>query len=204
MERKLIRSENAEACFTLHFSLSSMICEMTIISPLPLPSNRLRRCPDRFSPGARASRPPADEMPMAPTPCKLSVGALACRLTFAPRRAGTYARRMETDEGSTEDSLDLSSSPHDAFFKSVFSEPEYAVGFFRKHLPPAISAAADWDGLQVIPGSFVKSQLSQIHSDLLFSLEIGERRCLLYLLLEHQSTVDPTMPLIQFTFPGIL
>ena len=76
-----------------------------------------------------------------------------------------------------------------------YSEPEYAVGFFRKHLPPGISAAADWDGLQVIPGSFVKSRLSQVHSDLLFSLEIGERRCLLYLLLEHQSKVDPTMPL---------
>ena len=102
---------------------------------------------------------------------------------------------MGKDDGSTQEPLDLSGSPHDAFFKSVFSEPEYAVGFFRKHLPPAIVAAADWDGLQVIPGSFVKSQLSQVHSDLLFSLEIGERRCLLYLLLEHQSTVDPAMPL---------
>ena len=71
----------------------------------------------------------------------------------------------------SDDSLDLSSSPHDAFFKSVFSEPEYAVGLFRKHLPPAITAAADWDGLQVLPGSFVKSRLSQVHSDLLFSLE---------------------------------
>ena len=116
-------------------------------------------------------------------------------MAFAPRRDGDYGCGMGTDEGYTDEPLDLSGSPHDAFFKSVFSEPEYAVGFFRKHLPPGISEGADWDGLQVVPGSFVKSRLSQVHSDLLFSLKIGERQCLLYLLLEHQSTVDPAMPL---------
>jgi predicted transposase/invertase (TIGR01784 family) len=102
---------------------------------------------------------------------------------------------MDQDDGHGDESLDLSSSPHDAFFKSVFSDPEYAVGFLRRRLPPAISAAADWGSLQVLPGSFVKSSLSQVHSDLVFSLQIGERQCLLYLLLEHQSTVDPSMPL---------
>ncbi len=47
----------------------------------------------------------------------------------------------------------------------------------------------------VIPSSFVKSTLQQVHSDLLFSVHLGGRETLLYLLFEHQSTVDPTMPL---------
>ena len=54
---------------------------------------------------------------------------------------------------------DLSASPHDAFFKSVFSQPEHAVSFFRKRLPASIATAADWTSLTVVPGSFVKPNL---------------------------------------------
>jgi predicted transposase/invertase (TIGR01784 family) len=49
--------------------------------------------------------------------------------------------------------------------------------------------------LTVLPGSFVKASLQQVHSDLLFSVRIGGRETLLYLLFEHQSTPDPAMPL---------
>jgi predicted transposase/invertase (TIGR01784 family) len=58
-----------------------------------------------------------------------------------------------------------------------------------------IVSQIDWPSLIVVPGSFVKSSLQQMHSDLLFSVRIGERETLLYLLFEHQSTPDPTMPL---------
>ncbi|MES2709421.1 MAG: Rpn family recombination-promoting nuclease/putative transposase, partial [Verrucomicrobiota bacterium] len=84
---------------------------------------------------------------------------------------------------------------HDGFFKAVFSQPEHATAFFKSHLPPALVSRMDWTTLAVLPGSFVKSSLQQIHSDLLFSVLIGERESLLYLLFEHQSTPDPAMPL---------
>jgi predicted transposase/invertase (TIGR01784 family) len=90
---------------------------------------------------------------------------------------------------------DLAAHPNDAFFKAIFSEPEQATAFFKSHLPAAIAAHIDWPSLAVIPTSFVKSSLQQIHSDLLFSVRLGSRETLLYLLFEHQSTVDPTMPL---------
>lgn len=93
------------------------------------------------------------------------------------------------------DDLDLSASPHDAFIKWLFLQREYATRFFRRHLPASIVSAAEWNSLEILPASFVKSQLGQLHSDLLFSLHLGEGRCLLYLLFEHQSTVDPSMPL---------
>jgi predicted transposase/invertase (TIGR01784 family) len=92
---------------------------------------------------------------------------------------------------------DLTPAAHtnDGFFKAVFSQPEHAIAFFKSHLPPAITARVDWTSLKVLPGSFVKSNLQQVHSDLLFSVSIGERETLLYLLFEHQSSPDPAMPL---------
>jgi predicted transposase/invertase (TIGR01784 family) len=84
---------------------------------------------------------------------------------------------------------------HDGFFKAIFSEPEHATEFFKSHLPSAIAAQITWASLMLVPGSFVKTSLKQLHSDLLFSVRIGDRETLLYLLFEHQSTSDPAMPL---------
>ena len=85
--------------------------------------------------------------------------------------------------------------PNDAFFKEMFSDPPRAIAFFQSHLPPAIVAKVDWPTLKVLPSSFIKSGLQQVSADLLFNVKIGGVDALFYLLFEHQSTVDPTMPL---------
>ena len=90
---------------------------------------------------------------------------------------------------------ELAAHSNDAFFKSVFSEPERAAAFFKSHLPQAIAAEVDWDSLEVVPTSFVKSSLQQVHSDLLFAANFSGRRTLFYLLFEHQSTPDPVLRL---------
>ena len=84
---------------------------------------------------------------------------------------------------------------NDGFFKAIFSQPEHATAFFKSHLPAGISARIEWSSLSVLPGSFIKSSLQQLHSDLLFSVRMGDRETLLYLLFEHQSSPDPSMPL---------
>jgi predicted transposase/invertase (TIGR01784 family) len=91
--------------------------------------------------------------------------------------------------------LNVAAHSNDAFFKAVFSEPHRAVAFFKSHLPAAIVAQIDWESLEVVPASFVKSSLQQVHSDLLFSVSYKGRRILLYLLFEHQSTPDPAIRL---------
>jgi len=91
--------------------------------------------------------------------------------------------------------FDLSKHPNDAFFKTIFSDPKYAVAFFKNHLPAPITQRIHWPSLAVLSGNFVKSNLQQLHTDLLFSVDIEGRETLLYLLFEHQSKVDPTMPL---------
>jgi predicted transposase/invertase (TIGR01784 family) len=94
-----------------------------------------------------------------------------------------------------DDSLMPAGFPNDAFFKEMFSDPPRAIAFFQSHLPPAIVAQVDWPSLKVLPSSFIKSGLQQVTADLLFNVKIGGKDALFYLLLEHQSTVDPTMPL---------
>ena len=94
---------------------------------------------------------------------------------------------MET----TGEPLAAAAHTNDGFFKAVFSQPEHATAFFKSHLPPALAAKMDWNSLGVLPGSFVKTSLQQVHSDLLFSVRVGERETLLYLLFEHQSSPDP-------------
>ncbi len=95
----------------------------------------------------------------------------------------------------SEDDIERVGYPNDAFFKDVFSQPPHAIAFFKTRLPPAIVAQVDWPSLRVLPSSFVKSGLQQVQSDLLFAVNIGGRDVRLYLLFEHQSTVDSTMPM---------
>ena len=94
-----------------------------------------------------------------------------------------------------EPDIELLAQPHDAFFKSVFSDPVHTAGLLRGHLPAAIVAQIDWDSLVLVPSSFVKRSLRQAHADLLFRAQLGGREILLHLLFEHQTTVDPAMPL---------
>ena len=86
---------------------------------------------------------------------------------------------------------DLSTHPHDAYFKAVFSNRRHAIAFFREHLPAALVKAIRWNTFKVVPGSFVESDLVEHRSDLLYTVSIGAHSLLLYLLFEHQSTVDP-------------
>ena len=90
---------------------------------------------------------------------------------------------------------DLIAQPHDAFVKSIMSELSFAQAFFQEHLPTSVTSRVDWASLQLMPGSFVKQSLKQAHSDLLFSVNADAVPCLLYLLFEHQTTVDDLMPL---------
>ena len=84
-------------------------------------------------------------------------------------------------------------TPHDALFKLAFSDVEHAAGELRSALPPALVACIDFATLTKEPGSFVDDTLSSSHADVLFSAQVGGRPALLYLLLEHQSTVDGLM-----------
>ena len=86
-------------------------------------------------------------------------------------------------------------NPHDALFKRAFSDPQVAASLFKSQLPKRLVERIDWGSLALVPGTFVDEALSSRHSDLLYTCKLGSKTVLLYLLLEHQSSEDPWMPL---------
>jgi predicted transposase YdaD len=88
------------------------------------------------------------------------------------------------------------SQPHDGFFKRIFSDPVHAAAELRAILPERVSQHIDWDSLQAVHASFVDAALNQRHGDLMFSARLLEgHEVYLWLLFEHQSTIDRWMPL---------
>ncbi|MBK8978824.1 MAG: Rpn family recombination-promoting nuclease/putative transposase [Planctomycetes bacterium] len=81
-------------------------------------------------------------------------------------------------------------TPHDSLFKLVFSQPHHAAGELRRLLPPRLAAAARWDTLELLPGSFTDPAEPDRHVDLLYRVELGSRPALLHVILEHKSTAD--------------
>lgn len=88
----------------------------------------------------------------------------------------------------------MANNPHDALFKRVFSDVTHAAGEFRAVLPAELVAELDFSTLELRPGSFVDESLRERHTDLLYAVRLHEQEAFLYLLFEHQSTVDGLMP----------
>ena len=86
-------------------------------------------------------------------------------------------------------------SPHDALFRFTFGNPENAAALIRSNLPERIASRIDWRSLRLESGSYVDPSAQWRHSDLVFTAKIDGRAGFLYVLLEHQSSPDPLMPL---------
>ncbi len=86
--------------------------------------------------------------------------------------------------------------PHDLFARYTFGHPERAAAELRAVLPAHVVSEVDWSSLRREPGSVVDPELRETESDLLFTARLHTgRSLLLYVLLEHQSTVDRWMAL---------
>jgi predicted transposase/invertase (TIGR01784 family) len=86
------------------------------------------------------------------------------------------------------------SNPHDKFFKAVFSVVEHARSELASILPASIVRAIDWGTLALLSGEHTDLTAESMESDLLFKAQLDGHDALLYLLFEHQSTTDRTMP----------
>jgi len=89
----------------------------------------------------------------------------------------------------------MTPTPHDALFKSVFSDPERAAELLAFTLGPAIAARIDWTTLRREHASFIDDGLRASHVDLLFTAALAGRLCKLHILYEHQSTEEWAMAL---------
>jgi hypothetical protein len=85
--------------------------------------------------------------------------------------------------------------PNDLFFKAIFSSVANTAAFLRHHLPPQLAACIPTDGIVIENSSFLDPTLSDLHSDLLLRITFPESDAILIVLLEHQSSQDPKLPL---------
>ena len=85
---------------------------------------------------------------------------------------------------------------HDLFARYTFGHPERAAAELRAALPAHVVSEVDWSSLRREPVSVVDPELRETESDLLFTAHLRSGQpLLLYLLLEHQSSVDRWMAL---------
>ena len=88
----------------------------------------------------------------------------------------------------------VTTTPHDALFKAAFSKPRHARGLLRALVPGALGRRIVWSTLRLESGIAVGDEdLDEQRMDLVYSVQAGKRRVLLYVLAEHQSKVDPWM-----------
>ena len=70
------------------------------------------------------------------------------------------------------------------------SNVRVAKEFFAHHLPQKIKAEIDFDSLHFHKETFIDDDLKFSAADVIYSAQIGHNKGYLYLLVEHQSTVD--------------
>jgi predicted transposase YdaD len=88
----------------------------------------------------------------------------------------------------------MTTTPHDALFKAVFSRPENAAAALKPLLREALAEATDWTSLTLEPGSYIDEELVERQTDLLFRADIAGTESRFYLLFEHLSEPDARMP----------
>ncbi|MBL4849733.1 MAG: Rpn family recombination-promoting nuclease/putative transposase [Planctomycetes bacterium] len=86
----------------------------------------------------------------------------------------------------------MTNQPHDALFKASLT-PEAARSLCRAVLPPEVAQAFEGAEITRAPGEFVEEALRDRSSDVLYRAVLGEQETLIYVLFEHQSTVDRLM-----------
>ena len=95
-------------------------------------------------------------------------------------------------------------SPHDEFFKAVFSDPAHAAELVRLAAHGSSAPRIESRSLRLLPGSFIEPPLREIYSDLLFEARLGAARSLVYVLFEHKSSPEHLTLLQLYRYMGAI
>ncbi|MEO0592111.1 MAG: Rpn family recombination-promoting nuclease/putative transposase [Myxococcota bacterium] len=84
--------------------------------------------------------------------------------------------------------------PHDRYVKRLLQRPEIAADILRFVLPEALAAALDLALIEDAGTEFVDDRLQQTEPDIVLKMQtVNGAQALLFVVLEHQSSVDPWM-----------
>jgi len=89
----------------------------------------------------------------------------------------------------------LVASPHDVFFRAIFSRPDEATGLLRAMLPAPLAEGLDASSVTVASPAHVDGALRAAQSDLVLSARLFGTAVKFVAILEHRSTVEHRMAL---------
>ena len=88
----------------------------------------------------------------------------------------------------------MTDKPHDRYVKRLLQRPEIAADILRFVLPEALAAALDLATIEDAGTEFVDDRLQQTEPDIVLKMKtVNGVQALLFVVLEHQSSVDPWM-----------
>jgi predicted transposase/invertase (TIGR01784 family) len=81
--------------------------------------------------------------------------------------------------------------PHDKLFRLSMEEPRVAQEFLSAHLPDNLLKMINLRLLKLENHSFIDEAYKETEADIVFSVPLEKTTAYIYLLLEHQSEIDP-------------
>lgn len=81
-------------------------------------------------------------------------------------------------------------TPHDKFFKEMFSKKEVAESFIKNYFPQDLLELFNPDDLEITKDSFVDEDLKEFFSDVVYRVKLNDHDAFIYCLFEHKSYPD--------------
>mgnify|MGYP006295585817 FL=1 len=82
------------------------------------------------------------------------------------------------------------SSPHDKFFKEVFSNKAVATDLLNHYMPDELREHFDLSDVKIAKESFVEEAQKEYFADLLYLVKLNDKKSYIYILFEHKSSPD--------------
>ncbi|CCU80958.1 hypothetical protein HSACCH_02460 [Halanaerobium saccharolyticum subsp. saccharolyticum DSM 6643] len=86
-------------------------------------------------------------------------------------------------------------TPHDKFFKEMFSKKEVAESFIKNYFPQDLLELFNTDDLEITKDSFVDEDLKEFFSDVVYRVKLNDHDAFIYCLFEHKSYPDKKVSL---------
>ena len=85
--------------------------------------------------------------------------------------------------------MSMQQPSHDDFIKSILSNKEIAMEYFKNFLPVFVRKKLDFSELHQLPETYLSEELKKSRSDIVYSCKIkgGKRNAKVSLLIEHKS-----------------
>ncbi|WP_040741759.1 Rpn family recombination-promoting nuclease/putative transposase [Nocardia tenerifensis] len=90
---------------------------------------------------------------------------------------------------------DAPNNPHDTYFRRVLTRSSDAVCAIRGAVPDNLAELVDWSVMELLSCSFISRELRSRYTDILYRTRMAGREAYIYVLVEHQSSVDRMMAL---------